>query len=153
MFRQGIIAVMVLGLGFTVLATALPDIVSRSETVRTNAAQQTGLACNSGSGTSCSVTLTSEHAHRDTTGVVITETSPGSVDRSSGGSLGTDRKTLTVSGLTTSTAYVFTVDYLTVDANVSGTLNQFLVSLPLLLVVGLLALILFTASKTFLSYK
>ena len=99
------------------------------------------------------MTRTSEHGHRDQTGIVIPESSPGSVDRSSGGSLGTDRKTLTVSGLTTSTAYVFTVDYLTVDANVSGTMNQLLVSLPLLLVVGLLGLILFTAAKTFLSYK
>ena len=141
MIRNGIIAIVVLGLAFVMLAAALPEIVNQSETARTNPAQDSALACATGSGTSCDVTITAAHAHRDTTDLTVTETSPGSVDRTSTSSLDSDLTTLTISGLTTGTSYLFTVDYSVVDPNISGSLNQLLVSFPLLLVVGLLAVI------------
>ncbi len=140
-----------LGFGFVILAAALPDIVNRSETVRTNTTQETGKGCSTGVGqSSCDVTLIASHAYADTTAMVVTETSPGSADRTSNSSISaSDRVTVTVSGLSASTAYVFTIDYAIVDPSVSGPLGQLLASLPLLLVVGLVAVVAFTTAKTF----
>ncbi len=151
MLKTGLNAVLILGFGFVILVGALPDIVTRSETVRTNTAQETGLGCSTGVGqSSCDVTLASTHAYADTTAMTVTETSPGATDRTATSSLNaSDRTTLSVGGLSPSTAYGFTVDYAVVDSNVSGSLNQLLTSLPLLLVIGLLAIVAFAVAKTF----
>ncbi len=151
MLKTGLSAVLSIGFGFAILAAMLPDIVDRSETVRTNTSQETGLNCSTGVGEmSCDVTLTAMHAYPNTTAMTVTETSPGSADRTALSSLNaSDRTTLSVGGLSASTAYTFTVDFAVVDSNVSGSLNQLLASLPLLLVVGLLAIVTFAVAKTF----
>ena len=109
------------------------------------------MGCSTGVGqSSCDVTLASTHAYADTTAMTVTETSPGATDRTATSSLNaSDRTTLSVGGLSPSTAYGFTVDYAVVDSNVSGSLNQLLTSLPLLLVIGLLAIVAFAVAKTF----
>jgi|TARA_A100001518_G_C1224994_1_gene72348 hypothetical protein len=150
MIGKGFTGVLMLGLGFILLASTLPDMVTRSETVRTNPANQTGLACSTGGSTTCDITLSNEHAYPDTTGLVLTETSPssGMVD-SENYTIGSDSKTISLTGLTSSTSYIFTADYKTVDTNISGSLNQLLRAFPLLLVVGLLGVVVFGVHKTY----
>ena len=150
MIGKGLSGIVMLGLGFILLASTLPDMVTRSETVRTNPANQTGLACSTGSSTTCDITLPNEHAYPDVTGLVLTETSPSSgVVDSATYTIGSDSKTVSLTGLTSSTSYVFTADFKTVDANISGSLNQLLRAFPLLLVIGLLGVVVFGVHKSY----
>jgi hypothetical protein len=144
MIRNGLIVVLMMGFGFIVLAVTLPDIMGHVEAARTNAATEIDV-CTTNANGDCVIGLSAAHANSDSAGLFITETSPGSGDRSSNGELQSNLQTINMSGLTALTAYTFTLDYLVVDANVSGSLNQLLTAFPILLVVGLLGLALFAA--------
>ena len=65
MIGKGLSGIVMLGLGFILLASTLPDMVTRTETVRKNPANQTGLACSTGGSTTCDITLSTEHAYPD----------------------------------------------------------------------------------------
>ena len=82
--------------------------------------------------------------HRHPTGEVcmvmpVTETSPGAGDHTSSTTIAADRVTLTVTGLSASTSYNWSVDYTERAALVSAGANKVLSRLPLFLVIGLMA--------------
>lgn len=94
------------------------------------------LNCSTGVGqTSCDVTLSSASAFSGMEYVTVTETSPGSVDRTSGSTLASDGVTLTVGGLVASTAYTFDVGYRHVRDGVPGPLNAAMQA-PLQVLIG-----------------
>lgn len=143
MLERALIGVFVFFLVVILVMVSLPAIASTSAAVRTDAAQDTGVNCTTGSGeTSCTITLAAEHAWPDTTAMTVTETSPGSADRTSQSTVQSDRTMVLISGLTASTSYTFTVDYAVQASDVSDALNSLLVPLPLLIVlVALVAVV------------
>lgn len=147
MFRAAVGAVATLGLAFAFLVVLLPDIISGAEAARTEDASE-ALNCSTGvSDTSCDLSLTDEHAYAGTTELTVTETSPGSGDRTSDSTVGTDRVTITVASLATSTAYQFDVDHRIVDPNVSAMLDGVMSRFGILIVLGLLGVMVFWIAK------
>lgn len=137
MLLKGLLAV--LALFFTIYAAVaiLPTIVNNNESIRTDAATDTGKTCTPGEDeTTCSFTLDEPHEYADTSQMTVTETSPGSNDHTDATTVGTDRTTLTVSGLTSEQAYIFSVAYAAQAANVDDGLNDLLGLMPLLLILG-----------------
>ena len=128
----------VLGLVLTVaIATAmLPTIFGLTHEQRVEPATATK-TCSTGSGqNTCTVVLDEEHMHSDTTHLTVKETSPGSGTRSA--SLASDRKTITVSGLSPNTNYTFQIDYERQNPKISGGLADMLNIFPILLLLVLL---------------
>ena len=138
-FANVVVGVVALTMLLFTILILFPDIVSLSETARTQAATSTP-GCTSDTAGVCTITLDSDHQYSTTTFMTVTETSPGSADRTSGTTVGSDRAILTVTGLnTTPTAYLFSVDYLERNALVSEATNEVLARIPLILVIGALA--------------
>ena len=128
---------------FVVLAGAIPVLVENSEDSRTEAVIDTGLNCSTGVGeTTCTFSLTDAHAYASTSEMTVTETSPSSVDRTAQTTVSADRADVTVSGLTASTAYVFTVAHDRVNQDISQALAGLLQALPVIIVVGALFVVL-----------
>lgn len=148
MFNRAIGAILTLGIAFAFLALILPDIVSSAENARTDAAAE-ALGCTTGADeATCDLTLSEEHAYADTTALTVVETSPGAGDRTSNTTVGEDRVTLTVAGLSaTSTPFTFDVDYSVVDPDISAMLNGVLSRFGILIVLGLLAVMVFWIGK------
>ena len=141
MIGRTITTVIALGLLVVALLVMLPEISQLLEAARTDASTETGLTCNTGASTSCSITLAAAHQYADTTSMTVTETSPGSVVRTDTTIVAADSVTLAISGLTTATAYAFTVDYAIRAANITdGVADLMRVFIPLLaiLLVGAL---------------
>ena len=132
--NQGILAVIFVAFfGFALVAAAVPVVSTLGENIF-EGAQTDPLGCTTGaSDTTCGVTLTAQHIHFDTSGITITETSPGSGTRT--GTLNTqDRVTLTVTGLTAATTYTFDIAYQPRATNVSSGLADFIKVTPILMV-------------------
>ena len=126
-----------------IAAAVLPTIASESETLRTEDVTETGLACSTGAATSCSITLAQAHAHGNTDHMVVTETSPASTTVTSQTSVGTNRETLTITGLAISTSYIFDVAYAIVDPSLTpGSADVYHVA-PMFWFIGFFAVILF----------
>ncbi len=139
-FASTAVGILVLGIGLMALLVMFPEIISLNETARTQPAQNVAVGCTSDTAGVCTVTITSGHEYSTNAFMTVTETSPGSVDRTAGTTPQTDRTMLTVTGLsTTPTAYTFTVDYMERNALLSEGANEFLSRLPLILVIGLMA--------------
>lgn len=133
MALRAILAALVMVFVIVIVTVTLPAITAANEDVRTDSAQETGLSCSTGVGeTTCTLTLAAAHAYPDTSGMVVTETSPGSTDRTSAATVQADRTMVALTGLTASTSYMFTVDYAVVATNVSSGLNAFLSFVPFL---------------------
>ncbi len=122
------------------------DFYGAALSQRSNPATQTS-ACTTDAGGGCSFALNGEHALPDLSGALIDETAPGSADRTSLGTLGVDRQTVTMVGLAALTGYTFDVAYLAPRTDlppiIGGLLNVFpwaviLGAFFLLLVVGVL---------------
>ena len=142
MFVRAIIGALVFIFVVTLVIAVLPTIASEVTDVRTDPSSQVGLGCSTGVGeTSCTLTLAADHAFPDTSAMTVTETAPGSVDRTSTTTVQTDRSMITIAGLTASTAYTFDVDYVVVAANVSTELNAMLTFLPFIIGVGAFILV------------
>jgi len=76
-----------------------------------NSVTQPGLTCSTGVGeTTCTITLLVAHETATCTNLTVTETSPGSGAKTCGG-VAADKTTVTVTGLTASTSYTFSVAY------------------------------------------
>jgi len=132
--------ILVLGIGLIALLVMLPEIISLNETARTQPAQDVGIGCTSDTSGACTTTISSAHEYSTPAFMTVTETSPGSVDRTASTTVGATRVTLAITGLnTTPTAYTFTVDYMERHALLSEGANEFLQRLPLILVIGLMA--------------
>ena len=90
--------------------------------------------------TSCTVTLDHTTVEQNTYNMTVDETSPGTVNRTSTTAVAEDYETLTISGLTASTTYAFSIDYQRDNpANTSATTGVLKVT-PLLFVLGIVIL-------------
>lgn len=119
------------------ITASLPAIASTVSGVRTDPASETGLMCTTGVGeTSCTLTLAAEHGWADTSDMTVTETSPGSADRTAQTTVQSDRTMILVSGLSPSTSYTFTVQYVVVAAGISAELAGLLQFTPFIVGFG-----------------
>mgnify|MGYP000873020758 CR=1 FL=1 len=118
----------------------LPNVANLVNTARTDPIQQTGLACTSDGAGVCTITLANQHMHSDTSGMTVLETSPSSADRTVDTTVGSNRVTLTITGLAATTGYIFTVDYEKVDAQAAEAtgLPDFLNLAPIIFVLMML---------------
>lgn len=115
-------AASMLGLFFLVVLSlgALNPLADRVTDARSDAASD-ALSCSTGVGeTSCALTLASPHLFDTMTGVTVTETAPGSGDRTDDASIGGNQSEVVVEELTASTSYDFTVAYLTPKAEMNA---------------------------------
>ena len=141
-----LILVAALMFGVSILLALLPSIVNTNEATRTQSASDTGLSCSTAVGeTSCEVTISTRHEYATNSQMTVSETSPSSVDRTATTTVATDRRTLTVAGLTQSTSYLFNVSYAEIADNVSEGLNDLMSLMPILLVIGFIAVVLISA--------
>lgn len=129
--------------GIVVLVAVFGQIVSLANEARTVEVIEAGLTCTTGAGsTSCAVTLVSPHAFAFAAdGMTVLETSPGSADRTSTSTLASNRTTLTVAGLSASTAYTFTVTHDTDDTNNNVILNTVLERMGLWIGLAIVAML------------
>lgn len=135
------IAVAILLVLFLSLAL-FPLFASLANKTRVTATSE-GLSCITAAGeTSCNLNLTDAHMHFDTTEMTVTETSPGSGDRTAGTVVRiSDRQQIAVSGLSGGTSYNFTVAYLKQATDVSDMMADVLNLAPVFFLFGPLALI------------
>lgn len=139
-YGSAVVGILTLGIGLMALLVMFPEIISLNESARTQTAQNVGIGCTSDTSGACTITLSSAHEYSTSAFMTVAETSPGSVDRTSGTTVAANRITLSITGLSTSpTAYTFTVDYTERNALLSVGANEFLSRLPLILVIGLIA--------------
>lgn len=124
-----VVSLAMLGFGLLVAYDGLQEIRTAPAT--------DGLACSTGVGeTSCIVTISVASAYEGTDEMTVEETSPSSVDRTATSTL--SGTSVTVGGLSGSTAYEFTINYrrvtagLPVELNVAmGSLVQWLLAMAL----------------------
>ena len=97
------------------------------------------LSCSTGVGeTDCAITLPSQHEYTTMSFVTVTETSPGSGDKTSETTIASSRDQLTVTGLLASTSYNFDVDYKEQNDAVDNGGNELLRQMPWAAPLGLL---------------
>lgn len=140
MLMKALLAIFGLFASVVIALVFLPTIVNKNEALRTDPRTSTGLQCATGSGTSCSITLPSAHEYADTSFMTVTETNPGSSDRTATSTVSANRLSVTVSGLSSSTTYTFNVAYSEKAANISEGLNDGLKLSPLIIVAGIVVI-------------
>lgn len=125
-----------------VLATVMvPTVSGLSHDMRADPVVAEAASCSTGAGeSSCTLTLAAAHLHPDTIHMTVTQTAPGSQDRTAETSVGDDRRTLTVSGLGESIDYTFAVDYEREDPSNTEGGNDLIRLIPLLFTLGLVLL-------------
>lgn len=123
---------------FLLISAFFSDVYEQAELTRTEAVTEAGLTCSTGVGeASCSVTASQVHAFVDAgAGATVTETSPGSGDRTADATLGSDGLTWTVSNLDPSTNYEFTIDHLVVDSDIPSWTAELLHQFPVMWLLG-----------------
>ena len=125
--------------------------------LRTDPLQDVGLACTTSlAETSCDITLTNKNAYEPVApNWTVMETLPTSLDRTNSSVLSNNLQTVTVSGLSNSTSYTFTVDYFKVNADIASatSLNSILKRFNFLLVIGLMIILVVGTSLSFNYYS
>lgn len=118
-------------------AVFFPVVAPFINELRTDAASES-LSCTTGTGeTSCTIALTDAHMHYDTTEMTITETSPGSADRTSTTTVAAgDHQSIAITGLSASTAYTFNATYVKQASGITGELADMLKLYPLIFLWG-----------------
>ena len=118
----------------------LPNVANLTNTARTDPQTQSGLTCTTTGAGVCTLTLAYKHMHADTSGMTVTETAPSSSIQTANTTVGTDRTTLTITGLANTTLYTFTVVYEKIDAQASDAtgLADFLNLAPFIFVLMML---------------
>ena len=153
MFNKSIIGFMVVAFGFLILTVTIFPISQKVNALRTSSITDTGLACATGAGeTTCTVTLTNKSAYEPVAfNGSVTETSPSTVIRTSTSILNSSLNTITISGLTQSTSYLFDVEYFKVSDAVAGAthLDSLLKRFNLLFVVGTLLVLVIGVGLSF----
>ena len=140
MIIKGVTAVVILLLSFVITSSMMEQVNQANEDVRTQARTATGLGCTVASNaTSCDITLPSKHQYDTLARATVTETSPGSnVNRTSDSTLGSNRITISITGLTASTSYLFTVNYYELAQGVNQNTADVMSLIPLFMVFGTL---------------
>lgn len=135
---------MIIGFGFFILSVTILPISQRVNELRTDTQQDTGLGCTGTAANECLITLSNKSAYEPIApNWTVTETSPGSVDRTAQSVLDSNLQNVTISGVVNGTPYVFTVDYYKVDTTVASAthLDSILKRFNLILVVGTMAVL------------
>ena len=135
---------MIIGFGFFILSVTILPISQRVNELRTDTHQDTGLGCTGTAANECLITLSNKSAYEPIApNWTVTETSPGSVDRTAQSVLDSNLQNVTISGVVNGTPYVFTVDYYKVDTTVASAthLDSILKRFNLILVVGTMAVL------------
>ena len=135
---------MIIGFGFFILSVTILPISQRVNELRTDTQQDTGLGCTGTAANECLITLSNKSAYEPIApNWTVTETSPGSVDRTAQSVLDSNLQNVTISGVVNGTPYVFTVDYYKVDTSVASAthLDSILKRFNLILVVGTMAVL------------
>ena len=146
MLAKGLIGVLFLGLAVVITTLMMPSIVNLSETARTVDVTESK-SCATGSDTYCTFSLSEVSQYSGTSTIQVIETSPSSGVRNET-VLDDDRLTLTVNGLSTSTSYIFDVSFKGQPANVSDYTNDLLRQLPLIIIIGTVAIAVFMVATT-----
>ncbi len=145
MLSKGIFSLVIVGFGFFILSVMIPSISSKVNDLRTTQVQETLLSCSTtATTTSCTVTLANKSAYEPISPrIVVNETSPSSVVRTSTSVLDSNLTDVTISGLANNLTYQFTIDYFKVDATVQSatSLDSILKRFNLFLVLGTLAVL------------
>ena len=125
--------------GILIMVPWVPVLANITQNTRSTPASD-NLACAVAStATSCDITLSGPHANGTLAQATVMETSPGSADVTANSTLDLgNRRTITVTSLTPSTNYAFTVDYLGRASGIGVTLDQLLRNVPLIFLAVLL---------------
>lgn len=121
MLRIPALAIGTLFAAILLFTAVTSDVTQDLEATRTDSATDSGLNCTTNPGeTTCAVTLVSgEHQWSDTAFMTVTRTFPSSEDDTAASTLGTDRETVTIAGLTPSTTYSWDIDYLILNPDIA----------------------------------
>ena len=144
MFGKSLFSLVIIGFGFFILSVTILPISQRVNELRTDTQQDTGLGCTGTAANECLITLSNKSAYEPIApNWTVTETSPGSVDRTAQAVLDSNLQNVTISGVVNGTPYVFTVDYYKVDTTVASAthLDSILKRFNLILVVGTMAVL------------
>ena len=145
MLSKGLFSLVIVGFGFFILSVMIPSISSKVNNLRTDQVTETLLQCSTlPTTTECTVQLANKSAYEPISPrIVVTETSPGSVIRTSTSILDSNLQDVTISGLANNLTYQFTIQYYKVDTVVqnSTSLNSILKRFNLLIVLGALAVL------------
>ena len=144
MFGKSLFSLVIIGFGFFILSVTILPISQRANELRTDTQQDTGLGCTGTAANECLITLSNKSAYEPIApNWTVTETSPGSVDRTAQSVLDSNLQNVTISGVVNGTPYVFTVDYYKVDTTVASAthLDSILKRFNLILVVGTIAVL------------
>ena len=142
MFGKSLFSLVIIGFGFFILSVTILPISQRVNELRTE--QQTDAALG------CTVHILTNGVLDDKSAYepvapnwTVTETSPGSVNRTAQSILDSNLEDVTISGLVNGTPYVFTVVYYKVDTSVASAthLDSILKRFNLILVVGTMAVL------------
>ena len=144
LFGKSLFSLVIIGFGFFILSVTILPISQRVNELRTDTQQDTGLGCTGTAANECLITLSNKSAYEPIApNWTVTETSPGSVDRTAQSVLDSNLQNVTISGVVNGTPYVFTVDYYKVDTTVASAthLDSILKRFNLILVVGTMAVL------------
>ena len=145
MIKQAVFSLVIVGFGFFILSIMFNPIATKVNALRTDPQTDTPLACTTSSvETSCVVLLSEKSAYEPVSpNWEVLQIFPTSANKTSSSVLAADLQSVTVSGLSISTDYEFTVDYFIVNPSVADatSLNSILKRFNLLLVIGLLIIL------------
>lgn len=148
MLLKGILAAGFMLIALVVTIGVIGPVNEQVEAARTQNATATNLACTTGSSdTTCNITLPTQSQYSYlgnftnasgtlVSGGTVEQTSPTSADKTAASTIATDRVTITVSGLASSTSFLFTVNYLELASGVDQNTSNIMQYIPLLLVLG-----------------
>ena len=141
MLKKGLLGLIVVGFGFFILSILLLPISNQVQELRTDAVQDVGLSCTTDVSGDCPLVLSRKSAYEPIApNWFIMETSPTSSDKTANGQLNSDLINISMTGLTPSIAYQFTVDYYAVNATVASatSLDSILKRFNMILTIGVL---------------
>lgn len=144
MFGKSLFSLVIIGFGFFILSVTILPISQRVNELRTDTQQDTGLGCTGTPANECLITLSNKSAYEPIApNWTVTETSPGTVDRTAQSVLDSNLQNVTISGVVNGLSYQFTVDYYKVDTTVASAthLDSILKRFNLILVVGTMAVL------------
>jgi len=144
LFGKSLFSLVIIGFGFFILSVTILPISQRVNELRTEQQTDAALGCTGNASGECTITLTNQSAYEPVApNWTVTETSPGSINRTAQSVLDSNLENVTISGLVNGTPYVFTVVYYKVDTTVASAthLDSILKRFNLILVVGTMAVL------------
>lgn len=116
-----------------------PDIIATTDDMRSVATTEAGKTCTTDGAGACTISLGGETYKFDTEGMTVTETSPGSADRTSQTTVSADRTEITIASLSPTTGYTFTIVYQAIDTDLTIGFATALGLVPIVFIVVMVA--------------